>query len=76
MSGRRSRCPDCAEGIFEGNGKCGKCNGTGVNTQLDSAQPKCPYCHGTGVCATCGGKGYLDPWGDRDDGGIIKLDLD
>jgi hypothetical protein len=57
MSGR-GRCPDCAGGIFEGNGKCGKCDGTGINTQLDSDQPKCPYCAGTGTCSTCGGSGF------------------
>jgi len=56
MSGR-GRCPDCAGGFLEGNGRCGQCNGTGTNTQLDSAQPQCPYCKGTGVCQTCGGSG-------------------
>jgi len=68
----RSRCPDCAGGLFEASGKCGKCNGTGINTQLNSAQPKCPYCHGTGVCATCNGSGYSDS-GFNDE--IIKLNL-
>ena len=67
------RCPDCAEGIFEGNGRCGKCNGTGINTQINSAQPKCPYCHGTGVCATCGGTGR-GPL--NSDDSIIKLGLE
>ena len=57
MTGRRGRCPGCAGGFFEGDGKCGKCNGTGINTQLDSAQPQCPFCAGTGVCASCGGSG-------------------
>jgi hypothetical protein len=71
----RSRCPDCAAGLLEGDGRCGKCNGTGINTQLDSAQPKCPYCHGTGVCATCGGSGRMGPVLDLDDSDIIKLDL-
>ena len=71
MSGR-PRCPDCAEGLFEGNGKCARCDGTGINTQLDSDQPKCPYCHGTGVCAACNGTGFAD--GGYDDS-IITLDL-
>jgi len=53
---RNSRCPECADGLFEKNGKCGHCNGTGVNTQLNSAEPDCPYCRG-GVCAACGGTG-------------------
>jgi hypothetical protein len=52
--------------LFHGNGKCGKCDGTGINTQLDSDQPKCPYCKGTGVCSTCGGDGSLGSWGDHD----------
>jgi hypothetical protein len=73
MMSRRQRCQDCARGFFEGNGKCGKCNGTGVNTQLNSAQPQCPYCKGTGVCGSCGGTGFYDP--DADSGDIIKLDL-
>jgi DnaJ-class molecular chaperone len=49
----RDRCPDCDGGFLEGNGKCAQCHGTGINTQLDSAQPKCPYCAGAGTCATC-----------------------
>ena len=64
--GGLQRCPDCAGGLFHGNGKCGKCDGTGINTQLDSDQPKCPYCKGTGVCSTCGGDGSLGSWGDHD----------
>ena len=60
MNMRRGRCPDCNEGLLQGDGKCGQCNGTGVNTQLDSDQPQCPYCRGTGVCATCGGSGLPD----------------
>jgi hypothetical protein len=54
------RCPDCAGGFFVGNGKCKQCEGTGVNTQLDSERPKCPYCKGTGVCATCEGAGTVE----------------
>src|ERR1700686_3144010 len=38
LGGRRRRCPDCAGGFFEGDGKCAQCNGTGVNTQLASDQ--------------------------------------
>jgi len=76
VSYRRGRCPDCAGGLLNRDGKCGKCDGTGVNTQLDSEQPKCPYCKGTGVCATCGGEGYYNPFGDSDSGDIIKLDLE
>jgi hypothetical protein len=55
--------------MFTGNGKCGKCDGTGINTQLDSALPKCPYCAGSGVCATCGGTG---DWGDDGGGSTIQ----
>ena len=67
---RRERCPDCAGGFFSGNGKCGRCDGTGINTQLDSAQPKCPYCAGSGVCATCGGTGTCG--GDEGGGSTIQ----
>ena len=59
---RRIRCMDCAGGLFHGDGKCGKCNGTGINTQLDSSLPKCPYCDGTGVCRTCNGTGVINDW--------------
>jgi len=69
IAGHRGRCPDCAGGVFQGDGKCGKCNGTGVNTQLDSDQPKCPYCAGKGVCATCGGTGN---WADEGGGPTIQ----
>ena len=72
MSGR-ARCPDCADGLFEGNGKCARCDGTGVNPHLNSAEPKCPHCRGTGACPTCNGTGYTD--GD-DTGGLITLDLE
>jgi hypothetical protein len=68
----RQGCPDCAEHFMGGNGQCGKCNGTGINTQLDSAQSKCPYCRGSGLCATCNGTGFLAPNGDD----IITLDLE
>jgi hypothetical protein len=60
----RGRCPDCDGGWFEGNGKCAQCHGTGINTQLDSDQPKCPFCDGTGLCRSCGGTGI--PGGDPD----------
>lgn len=45
------RCPDRADGAFGENGKCRQCDGTGLNTQLDSAQARCPYGNGTGICA-------------------------
>jgi hypothetical protein len=71
----RQRCTDCVGGIFDGPGKCSKCDGTGVNTQLNSAEPKCPYCHGTGVCGTCNGSGFVG--GADDQGGdIITLNLE
>ena len=54
---RRGRRRDCAEGVFQGNSRCGHCNGTGINVKINSAQPECPHCKGTGVCATCGGSG-------------------
>ena len=67
----RPRCPACAGDLFSlgDAGKCAQCNGTGINTQLNSAEPKCPYCKGTGVCATCHGTGVPDGWGD---GGRIQ----
>jgi DnaJ-class molecular chaperone len=49
--------PIANSGFMAGDGLCSKCHGTGINTQLDSAQPKCPFCEGTGVCSTCGGSG-------------------
>jgi hypothetical protein len=67
-----SHCPDCAGGALRADGRCGKCDGTGINTQLNSIQPKCPYCHGTGICATCNGTGST---GGGPDDGIITLDL-
>lgn len=63
MPSRLRKCQDCDSGFLKGNGKCAQCHGTGVNTQLDSIQPKCPYCHGTGMCATCDGSGIE---GDKD----------
>lgn len=70
---KRGRCPECAEGIFEGNGRCSHCDGTGINTQLDSAQSQCPYCKGTGVCAACGGTGAAGRGGPDDPNSIQKL---
>jgi hypothetical protein len=55
MSGR-GRCPDCAGGFLEGDGRCSQCDGR-TNTQFDSEQPKCPYRKGTGLCQSCGGSG-------------------
>ena len=69
LEGHRGLCPDCAGGVFSGDGRCGKCDGTGINTQFDSDQPKCPYCGGSGVCATCGGTGN---WADEDRGSAIQ----
>jgi hypothetical protein len=71
MNGR-GRCPDCAGGFFAGDGKCGQCNGTGINTQLDSDQPKCPFCRGSGVCQACGGSGLQQQFG-GDSSTIQKL---
>jgi hypothetical protein len=73
MSMQRGRCPDCAEGFFTGNGKCAQCNGTGINTQLDSAQRECPYYNGSGVCATCGGTGLAGRGGPDDPDRIQTL---
>jgi len=70
MTTRRGRCPDCAEGVWEGNGRCRQCNGTGVNTQFDSEQAQCPYCKGTGVCGTCRGTGRAG--GGEDDPNLIQ----
>lgn len=57
---RAVRCPQCAGGFLKANGKCGKCNGTGINTQISSDEPKCPACGGTGVCSNCGGSGRVE----------------
>lgn len=63
---RRGRCPECADGVLVGNGRCGHCDGTGINTQIDSAQPRCPYCTGTGVCSACEGTGLAGSDGSND----------
>jgi hypothetical protein len=59
----RARCPDCAGGVFEGSGRCGRCDGTGINPQINSAVPQCPACRGTGVCSSCNGSGIYGEWG-------------
>lgn len=61
MQERSRRCPDCAGGAFVGNGKCSRCDGTGINVNVASSAPGCPSCRGTGVCATCGGEGVYPP---------------
>jgi DnaJ-class molecular chaperone len=53
----RRGCRNCDGGLFFANGRCAFCHGTGVNPQLNSAQPKCPSCDGTGVCPSCQGSG-------------------
>lgn len=58
----RHKCPAC-EGSkfpFRGNGKCGKCFGTGVNVVLSAPDPKCEACDGTGICHVCGGTGVVE----------------
>ena len=53
-------CPDCVLDLLEGpSGRCKYCDGTGINTQLNSDEPKCPHCNGTGICSTCKGRGRL-----------------
>lgn len=61
-----SKCPDCSgEQIFDvnvGDGKCGECGGTGVNSNLADValgEEECPACHGSGVCQTRGGDGEV-----------------
>jgi hypothetical protein len=61
MYGRLQRCPDCDDGIFQGDGRCSRCHGSGTNLNLASDVPKCPACEGSGICATCGGTGILEP---------------
>jgi DnaJ-class molecular chaperone len=59
MHSRKTRCPDCASGAFRGNGNCAKCDGTGINTNVSSIQPECPYCKGSGICGECQGTGLI-----------------
>jgi hypothetical protein len=54
MPSRGRLCLECEE---RGNGKCSRCFGTGVNTQLNSPDSKCPNCGGTGKCPGCNGTG-------------------
>ena len=61
-----SKCEDCSgEHLFDqhdGDGKCGTCDGKGVNPNLAAlamGEGECPDCHGNGVCQTCGGDGEL-----------------
>ena len=59
MYGKRGPCPDCDAHPFMGNGRCSRCQGSGVNLRLTSDEPKCPACNGTGICATCQGEGVI-----------------
>jgi hypothetical protein len=61
LTGKQTRCPDCDDGVFEGNGRCSRCHGSGINLNLASDAPKCLYCDGSGVCATCDGSGLYPP---------------
>lgn len=61
----RGKCPSCDGGFLVGDGRCARCHGTGINPQIDSAQPECPFCRGSGTCADCGGLGYQREGGDK-----------
>lgn len=74
MSGRPTRCGDCDAGMFQGDGRCSRCHSSGTNLNLASDLPKCPACAGSGVCATCGGRGFIEPPQDEDS--IQKLFVD
>ena len=59
-----AKCQDCSgEHIFDkdmGDGKCGVCDGSGVNPNLADVvmgDEMCPSCSGSGVCQTCRGSG-------------------
>ncbi len=47
-------CPECDRA---GNGRCGKCYGTGINLKLNSDRDKCDCCRGTAICPYCHGTG-------------------
>jgi hypothetical protein len=68
MPATRDICSDCRV-----SGECGPCFGTGVNTHLNSDEPKCPNGKGTGVCPECGGSGSSRP---TSGSGLTILDLD
>ncbi len=48
---------DCDGGMFEGDGKCDMCHGTGKNVHLNSDKVDCEKCGGSGICPACGGTG-------------------
>jgi DnaJ-class molecular chaperone len=58
---KRGKCLDCDGGLFEGDGKCGMCHGSGKNVHLNSDQVDCEKCRGSGICQTCGGTGLYVP---------------
>ena len=60
-------CPDCylhSVGPFDhsGNGKCGRCYGTGYSNTpyAKDLGDKCLDCRGSGICQTCNGSGKCD----------------
>ena len=59
--------------VCGGDGKCKECFGSGVNTHLNSDQPRCPNCGGTGTCPQCGGTGQR---GISDGRSLTTLDLE
>jgi hypothetical protein len=50
---------------LNGDGRCSRCHGSGVNCDLASDVPNCRACGGTGVCPTCGGAGVYPPPGEE-----------
>jgi DnaJ-class molecular chaperone len=63
-------CQDCdwvGGVIYDSDGKCSACHGTGKSDILDQAfaaafgeEAECQTCNGTGDCQTCGGTGKVE----------------
>jgi hypothetical protein len=71
MSVLSTGCPECAspaDALSIGNGKCNKCDGTGVESFAEGMDDilsggdgnSCRRCGGSGDCPRCGGTGEID----------------
>ena len=55
-----TECGDASNRLAKGDGKCTRCNGSGVEVGvavLAGYESECERCNGTGVCFACNGTG-------------------